>query len=364
MKKNCIYFTRFKPDGNVDGGSRRAAQICSVFSFLSPQISSALSLDFSPKSFKTKTLEFLKNKFFNDRNLWHESFHPSIDFFHRVSREWIISVLEKQPVDIAMVDDPIYFSSLVNYLKKNKTPIIALAQNLESLVPGQIASRKQKKLFLQELSILNKCNLVVTISREDTFILNNFGINTFFFPYYPDDGNLLRLKKIRIQRKNNKKQGILMIGSAGNRPTAMGMIAAIENWKKYDLNQSIGNLIVAGYHTESLKDHITQYNVELLGSVSSQKLDQLLENVEACLCYQEKGSGALTRITDMLIAGVPVIANTHAARSYYNLPGIFEFFSFENLTNRFQNGEFLKKDIPLLSPPDQHTLRSVINDLL
>jgi len=33
------------------------------------------------------------------------------------------------------------------------------------------------------------------------------------------------------------------------------------------------------------------------------------------------GSGALTRICEMLCAGVPVLANTYTALSYYNMKG-------------------------------------------
>lgn len=370
MNKNCIYFTRFIPDANKDGGSRRAAQLCNAFSFLSPRISSALSLNLPaksytpPKSFKSKFFNSLKEKKIDKQNLWHETFRPSIDFFNLVSQEWITSVLEKESIHTALIDDPIYFEPLVLELRKKKIPTIAFAQNIESLVPGQMTPEKQKDLFMHELAVLNRCNLVVTISREDTVILNNFGINTFFFPYYPDEENLQRLKKIRLQRKITTKQGVLIIGSAGNRPTAMGMVTAIENWEKYDLNRSIGKLIVAGYHTESLKERIAQYNVELLGTVLPQKLDQLLEDVKACLCYQESGSGALTRITDMLIAGVPVIANTHAARSYYNLPGIFEFFSFANIKNALQDERLWEREIPIMLPPDQYALESAIMNLL
>jgi len=364
MEKKCIYFTRFKPDSNTDGGSRRAAQICNAFSFLSPLVSSALSLTFSPKSIKTKLIEFFEKKYWNDRALWHETFQPSIDFFYLVSREWIISILEKQPIDIALVDDPIYFPQLIQALINKKIPVIAFTQNLESLVPGQIIPERQKKLFNKEIAILSKCDLVVTISREDNALLNNFGINTFFLPYYPDEENLRRLQKIRLKREKTIKKGVLLMGSAGNRPTAMGMVTAIENWEKYNLNRSIGNLIIAGYHTESLKNLIAPYNVELLGSVSPEKLDHLLENVKAGLCYQERGSGTLTRIMDMLIAGVPVMANTHAARSYCNLPGIYEFSSFEHIVNDLQDREFCEKVPPLPIPyPYHQSLRCLVADL-
>jgi len=45
------------------------------------------------------------------------------------------------------------------------------------------------------------------------------------------------------------------------------------------------------------------------------------------ICYQESGAGALTKIREMLLAGVPVLANAHACRSYdeYRGAGLVEF---------------------------------------
>ena len=43
---------------------------------------------------------------------------------------------------------------------------------------------------------------------------------------------------------------------------------------------------------------------------------------QLALCFQPGATGALTRIPDLLLAGIPVIANSIAARSYYNLPGV------------------------------------------
>jgi hypothetical protein len=49
------------------------------------------------------------------------------------------------------------------------------------------------------------------------------------------------------------------------------------------------------------------------------------------VCYQQYGSGALTKIKEMLIAGVPVIANVHSARSYHGYNGVIEFTGFEDI---------------------------------
>jgi hypothetical protein len=53
--------------------------------------------------------------------------------------------------------------------------------------------------------------------------------------------------------------------------------------------------------------------------------------VKAAIVYQECGSGALTKICEFLLAGVPVLANQHAARSYYNCSGVIEFASVAEL---------------------------------
>jgi hypothetical protein len=60
----------------------------------------------------------------------------------------------------------------------------------------------------------------------------------------------------------------------------------------------------------------------VLGTVSDDELLSEQLKARALLVHYVPTPGALTRIPEALIAGIPVIANRHAARGYEALPGI------------------------------------------
>ncbi|MFQ5964298.1 MAG: hypothetical protein ACE5KZ_08450 [Candidatus Scalinduaceae bacterium] len=296
---------------------------------------------------------------------WYNDYRPAIYRYSQVSHQWAKLIKKSTNLRFALVDDPIYFAPLVKKLKKYNVPIIALSQNLESLVPGQRKEKLQKILINKELNILSACNLVVTNSREETFLLDNLNIKTVFLPYYPSARRVNRMLGIRKNRQHSKKKkGIILIGTAVNKPTQEGMIKIINLWEKNNLARKYDKLLVAGFGTESLKSIVQGDGIEFLGTLTNEKHDEVLSSVKACLCYQEKGCGALTRIPDMLIAMVPVVANSHAARSYYNLKGVIEFSSFEKLEQAFQKIEIVEDHIPILDPPDTSLLLSEISKFL
>jgi len=93
-------------------------------------------------------------------------------------------------------------------------------------------------------------------------------------------------------------------------------------------------------------------------------LYELLADTRGCIVYQENGSGALTKIPELLIAGVPVIINSHAARSHHNLPGIFEFTALEQLGRQLELAAQVDNFPLVLSPPDATALTKHILELV
>jgi hypothetical protein len=216
---------------------------------------------------------------------------------------------------------PVYFKSL-------KYKIIGIPHNLESLVPGQlseITNRKSPSWFLEEIEMLRICDMVFTISREENLLLKQFGIDSQYLPYFPAGEVYNRLLEIRNTRNSMKEINsvklLLLLGSIINMPTRLGMINRI-NWF---INSKFENfkLGIAGYSTDELKDNLTDsVNIVLYGSLSNDRLYEILSEVDAVLIHQVASSGALTRIPEMLIAGIPVFINTESARSYYNIEGL------------------------------------------
>jgi hypothetical protein len=76
------------------------------------------------------------------------------------------------------------------------------------------------------------------------------------------------------------------------------------------------------------------------GSVSSDELNKILTTTKAVLIHQLAGVGALTRIPEMLIAGVPVIANGNACRSSFEYDGIYHYEDQTELKEMLSKSEF------------------------
>jgi glycosyltransferase involved in cell wall biosynthesis len=368
--QECFYFSRFEPTIDAGGGARRLVQVMEALESLNCELISAARRDRLNKQVhdksNSKTLKWLKKYFLmgGEYVLWSNERRDGVYRLRCISNEWGRLIKELPELKLAIVDDPIYFIPLVKKLKKYRIPIVALCHNIETLASYLVAQAHQRTLFNKELDILGMCDLVVTISREETLLLNNLNINTIFFPYYPVEKILNRMLRVRNKRRKTDKKDVILIGSAGNIVTEQGMIKAISQWREHRLDRFGGKLLVAGYKTDAfLKNIKYDNNTEFLGPLPNEELDKRLSSVRACLCYQEGGGGALTRICEMLIAGVPVLANSYAARSYYNIDGLIEFSCFTEFKEAFLKIESIEGHIPVPTPPDASFLLCELKSL-
>ena len=251
------------------------------------------------------------------------------------------------------------------YFKRLKFKVIGLPHNLESLVPGQlseITNKKSPSWLLEEIEMLKLCDIVFTISREENLLLKQFGIDAQYLPYFPAGELYNRLLEVRSNRIGKKAiktvKKLLMLGSIINVPTRLGMINRIE-WfinSKYE-NYKLG---IAGYSTDELKDIITDSdNIILYGSLSNNQLYEIFSEVDAVLIHQVASSGALTRIPEILIAGIPVLINSESARSNYNIDGLNIY------ENDIELNEYLISEkvfcVPPLPPIPDSFLKIFIN---
>ncbi|PSB35720.1 glycosyltransferase [Stenomitos frigidus] len=211
--------------------------------------------------------------------------------------------------------------------------ILALPHNLESLVPDQRDPFTYQPLpdsFANEAKQLAKANAVFCIAREEQWLLKLYGIDADYLPYYPPQPILSNLLELRQLRQDTAPHRFLILGTAINPPTRIGMIEQIQ-WLS-EISQGVNFTIdIIGYGTETLKDYCCDPRFTLHGTVDSGKLNHLLLNAKAVLAHQKAGVGALTRIPEMLIAGVPVIANANACRSAFSYPGVYCYDSRDEL---------------------------------
>lgn len=207
--------------------------------------------------------------------------------------------------------------------------VIGLPHNLESLVPGQKSDFTMKEApdwFDEELSSLRQCSHIFTISREEQYILKLFGIQASYLPYFPPKPVVCFLETIREKRKETQKSGkILMLGTAGNRPTEEGMMDRIQFFHEQVSDPNL-QLFVAGYLTERLKPMIPDNPaIHLLGTLTNEELNRELSECSLAWIHQPLGTGALTKITELMIAGVPMLLNAESARNYFNRPGLMVY---------------------------------------
>lgn len=373
--KKVVYFSRFHNNPNSHGGDKRAAQICEMLGPIDYDFVSMYSipLPFNEKQ-KQKLDEpsgLLQNKLallqkqhvtYWKYNKWSERIRDFIFDFHTRAKVFV-DTLKSSPPDLLIIDDPVFLAPLIVYANSKGIPIVAICHNLETLSSTQVEISAQQELFAYELELLAKCDLLVTISKEETWLLRNFGMAPVYLPYFPLRQTVDRLESIRESRQGSVKAYFLLLGTVYNFPTLDGMkriISAVTG----DPVLHEDRLIVAGFGTKQLAGFVNDSCVEVRGDLTDAELDELLTTTKGCIVCQESGSGALTKIPELLLAGVPVIINSHAARSHHNLPGIFEFATLELLGQQLAVVAKTDSFPSVLSPPDTTALTKRILEMV
>lgn len=326
--KQIVCNTKFKLDPFGDGGSKRSVQIRD---FLSDNALVFVEDVFAlPKGMPNKQLvRWALRAMRFIRKHYPKSRIRSVSDYTRLVKYYALRI----PVvydkylnqDVAFFWENTNDRDMVYLLKDTGCPVIGFPHNLESLV-----SNHDVEALREEVSCLQQCDYVFAISKEETWLLRLLGLKAYYYPYIPPkevELFLLSIRGRRETRKANDRKRFLLLGSASNEPTREGMQAlvdyAAEGCWPFDLQ-------VAGYQTESLRKP-KESNITFNGTVSNSQLEQILLDTDAVLVYQPPTTGALTRIPELLLAGIPVFVNFNAARSYHNLDDVHVYESFDGL---------------------------------
>jgi len=368
--KKIIYFSRCENNPSGHGGDKRVAQICDSLNHFDYEFVSTCSppvtipqnlhdlLHNSSGYFQIKRSQFYKKRItYAKYYKWSERFRDALLNWHLLSQLFIES-LDETP-QLLFIDDPVFLAPIVFYAKAKGIPLVAFCQNIETLSREQVEYAFQREMFTYELELLSLCDLVVTISTEETWLLRNFGMDPVYLPYFPTKQIADRCEAVRKRRQESTKTEFLMLGTVGNLPTLEGMKKVITAITRDTILQK-ERLIIAGYGTTQLVSFVDDPRIEVRGDLTDAELDELLTVTKGCIVYQENASGALTKIPELLMAGVPVILNPHAARSHHNLPGIFEFDAFEQLGEKMKAAARSGQFPQALSLPDTSALRNRI----
>ena len=222
-----------------------------------------------------------------------------------------------------------YDSILPALARKAGYRVVALPHNLESLVSeAAFADPRHDVLpgLTAEIDRLGLADAVFTISKEERWLLEARGLGPHYLPFYPDPvleaacGRIRRARLAQAQPEGRIAGPLLLVGSAFNPATERGM-----RWQLQQLREGGGStpgVIVIGPQTETRLADLAGTEVRFLGSVAWESLAQQLSICSALLIHTIGGAGAVTRIPEALLAGVPVVANGNAARDQYGTPGV------------------------------------------
>ena len=220
--------------------------------------------------------------------------------------------------------------------------LLAVPHNLEALVSGKVFADPHYNPLADlaaEVRRLGRADAVFTIAREERWLLEAGGVAARYLPFFPDpalEKECLELRQHR--RKPDATQPLLLVGSAFNAATAHGMRRQLE-W----LRGTNRPVIVVGPQTDRMLGEFASEQVSVLGAVPRERLTEVMAAAGALLVHTQGGAGAVTRIPEALLAGLPVIANANALRDCHGTAGTYRYETCE---------EFLRLTIqPLPMPP-------------
>ncbi len=316
MSSRIQFYTRFKIKEPAGGGVRRELQIIDDLESLGIDVKSP----YDNKSILGGLAQKLKIAG-RDAKWWQPGI---ITYLSRIRYYSYLSASKlTKETKLVIVDDPLFFPHVIKKADLLGIPVAANCHNIESLCIHDTNSENQRELLNYELKLYGMVKLVICISYEEAVFFRNVGLDAIFYPYHPSIESESRLIDLRNKRRESNKEYYLFVGNINNYVSREGLEILIDYWAGSDeLNDR--KMVIAGLGTEKLLDK-KSHNIEIKGPVSEDELNELIIKAKAAIIYQRRGAGALTKIADFLIAGVPVIANLHAARSWIGREGLTVF---------------------------------------
>ncbi len=213
-------------------------------------------------------------------------------------------------------------------------PVLAVPMMTEALVEFAHdtmggGSRWDKLRF--EVRRLAMAHGVICASREEQWFFNGLGLDADYLPIYPAATLTDHLLELRRRRDAATREHVLLLSSHTNPPNRAGvlrlahMLAATPGLRP--------PVVLAGLDTERFRGQVPDGILTIEGTVSQTRLDELLVGAKAMLIHQRFGTGALTRIPEALVAGVPVVCNGVAARSAHHYDGVHTFETADELAH-------------------------------
>ncbi len=250
-------------------------------------------------------------------------------------------------------------SALTTYAQQSGLRVIAFPQNLESFFWGPRATNgfSQQLTLEREMAGLGLADHVYTISREEQWLARLFKVEARFLPYYPPAEIADQMLEVRRQRaENGGKQGFFLLLGSGDYPPTFAGMATVVRWLGSEPAALRERVLVVGHGTEKLRAICEENGVVCKGTLPFAQLEELLLQTRAIITHQEAGGGALTRVPEMLMAGIPILSNSISARSYFDYAGVYVYDHHTELL------DLLNQDLPVppVPPPPTKTEEEII----
>jgi glycosyltransferase involved in cell wall biosynthesis len=227
-----------------------------------------------------------------------------------------------------LVEDVIDYARIKGASDAGAT-IVCCPTNLETLqrVPQAdfYSNEGRPSCFDREIRFAGLAKSIFCISREEQWLFHQYGVRADFLPYYPPAEEERRLLNLRDARSAAETTSAVIAIASGENARNYGSLLELADLANAMPVTDAFRLNVGGFATEKMRTNFKSPNCVFHGELSNEKMQELMLHCKAAIVHQSAGAGALTRIPEMLIAGVPVLASPHAARSAYHLNGVYVY---------------------------------------
>lgn len=239
------------------------------------------------------------------------------------SNRAVVALCRRFPSLCAVVIEGTGFGALasLSVWRRRGVKTVLIPANIESLAPNSHAwthrGRDVAMRFADERVWWSIADSIFTISNEEAWWLELHGIKAAHLPYYPDSRRLQALQVVRRDRKPSSRVGWLWLADFNNPANRAGVPLTLEWLRNSSSTPSRVTVVGRGaeWLFENFADQLPHF-IHLAGSIDDAELQLLYRTCTAQLIVHPATSGMLTRVVDAAIAGIPVVGNDMALKSY------------------------------------------------
>jgi glycosyltransferase involved in cell wall biosynthesis len=219
------------------------------------------------------------------------------------------------------------FAQLAQLNSARGMPTIVCPQNLESF--DAVARRGDPRAatraapeFAAEYRLLAACDARLFMTAAEAQLCEGLGLVSEVHTYRPVGEVRAVCERVAQRRRETRPDGpAVLLGSGSHHTTRAALEWFLGHAARGGLPRET-RVAVVGSTTDELNERIgLAGGVELCGWVSQDALEELLARAPVVLVPQQTGFGSLTKLPELLLSGVPVLASRHAVRAYGDLAG-------------------------------------------